>query len=123
MSRLSKTSLGSDVRTGVESGLQGTAVKEIDMDSVFIIEKLRNNGQSRIPPQYYYELSTAAKPRTTPSAGRAVALDGANWNLAAAENDARCVQGQVPVKVRRFGLVENPSLEQRIDDKGESDDR
>ncbi len=72
------------------------------MNSIFLIEKLRLSGKPMATPQFYYELSTAKKPRTTPSIGRAAALDGAHWSWGGAETDASYIRGhsKYPVRIR-----------------------
>jgi len=65
------------------------------MSSVFIIEEMSKKGAPAVVPRYYYGLSTHSEkegPQTTSSIAKALAIDGANWNLAAAEQDAATLE-------------------------------
>ena len=76
------------------------------MNSVFVLEQLQQNGKPEKTAKYFLGLSTTAKPETTYSLGKAVAIDGANWNWEAANVDAEYIKRhtELPIRIREIKL-------------------
>lgn len=76
------------------------------MNSVFVIEQLQQNGKPEKTAKYYLGLTSHIQIETTYSLGKAIAIEGANWNFEAAVTDLEYLEKhtELPLRIREVKL-------------------